>query len=75
MAREDYIKLCRCESFKTYIMLLIHQPTYALNKIYSRTSLKFLHVLALGCHYHGVIQNKAVQAQHANLGIVSPLLE
>jgi hypothetical protein len=32
----------------------IHQPTYALNKIKFKTSVKLLHVSALGCHHQGV---------------------
>jgi hypothetical protein len=54
---------------------LIHQPTYAPNKIHSRTNIKLLHDSAPGCHHQGVMLNKGAQAQHANGGITSPLLE
>jgi hypothetical protein len=53
----------------------IYYPNYALNKTHSEASIKLLHVSAPGCHHQGFIQNKEVQAEHANLGIVSPLLE
>jgi hypothetical protein len=53
----------------------MHQPNYAFNKIHSEASIKLLHVSAPGCHYQGVIQNKGVQGQHANLAIVSPFLK
>jgi hypothetical protein len=33
---------------------LVHQPTYALNKIQFMTSIKLLHVSALGYHPQGV---------------------
>ena len=55
--------------------MLIHQPTYALNKIQFKTGIKLLHVSAQGCHHQEIIQNKAIQAQHAYLGTVSPLLQ
>jgi hypothetical protein len=54
---------------------LIQQPKHALNKIHSRASMKCEYVAATGCHHQGFIQSKEVQAEHANLGIVSPLLE
>jgi hypothetical protein len=49
---------------------LIHQPTYALNKIHFEASISLLHVSALGCHHQGVIQNKGVRGQQ-HLVIVS----
>jgi hypothetical protein len=52
-------------------LLLIHQSTYSLNKIYSEASIKLLHVSASGCHHQGVTQNKAVQGQHAYRGLYS----
>ena len=45
---------------------LIHQTINAFNKIQFVTSIKLLHVSALGCHPEG--------AQHDNLGKESPLL-
>jgi hypothetical protein len=53
---------------------LVHQPTYALNKIHSQASIKLLHVLAPWCHHQGVIENKGVQDQQ-HLGIVSSVLK
>jgi hypothetical protein len=54
---------------------VIHQPTYALNKVHLRISIKLLHVSAPGCHHQGIIQNKRVQAPAASVGIVTPVLE
>lgn len=54
---------------------LIHQPTYALNKIQFITSIKLIHVSALGCHPQGVFWNKEIEVQHTNLGSASPLVE
>jgi len=34
------------------------------------TRMKFLHVLAPGCHPLGVFYNKGIQVQHADLGTV-----
>ena len=68
--------LCNILLFIPCIFLkLTHQPAYALYKIQLKTSIKLLHVSASGCYHQGVIQNKGVQAQHAKLGTVSPLLE
>ena len=39
------------------------------------TSIKILHVSAQGCRPQGVIFNKGIQAQLANLDIALPLLE
>jgi hypothetical protein len=40
------------------------------------TSIKILHVSALGCHLQGVFfKKKGVQAQHATLGTALLLLE
>jgi hypothetical protein len=64
-----------CSFAQTSVLDLIHQATYAFNKIYLRTSIELLHFWAPGCHHQGVIQNKGVQGQHANPGIASPSLE
>jgi len=53
----------------------VYQPTGALNKIGSMTSIYLLHVLATGCHLQGIFQIKVIQSQHVNLGAASLLLE
>ena len=40
---------------------LIHQLTYALNKIHLEASIELLHVSVPGFHRQGAIQNKGVQ--------------
>ena len=57
------------------LLLSIHQPTNAFNKIYSDAIIKLLHVSAPRCHRQGVIQNKAVTRPTDNPGIVSPFLK
>ena len=47
----------------------------ALNKTHSEAIIKLLHVSAPEWHNKGVIQNKGVIRQTANLGIVSPFLK
>jgi hypothetical protein len=42
----------------SFLKWLVRQPTYALTKIYSKASIKFLHVSAPGCHLQGDIRNK-----------------
>jgi hypothetical protein len=69
------VNLTRMLFIPIVFLQLIQQPTHSFNTTHSRTSIKLLHVSASGRHHQGVIQNKAVQAQYANLGIVSPLLE
>ena len=54
---------------------ITHHPTYAPNIIQFMTSIKLLHVLALGCHPQGGFQNNVIQVQPANLGIASPFLK
>jgi hypothetical protein len=54
---------------------LIHQPTHALNEIWLMRSIKLLQVSVPGCHHQGIYQNKGIQSQYVNLGVVSHLLE
>jgi hypothetical protein len=53
----------------------MYEPTQALNKIHSKAIIKLLHVLALGCHHQGVIQNRGVTRPIANIRIVPSLLK
>jgi hypothetical protein len=59
----------------TVRILTINTLTYALNKIHSEASIKLLHVSTPGCLHQGTIQNKGVQGQHTNHGILSPFLK
>jgi hypothetical protein len=51
-----------CWDFMLFILCIfiqfIHQPTYALNKIQFMTSIKLLHVSALGCHHQELFRTK-----------------
>jgi len=55
-----------------YYWFLVPKPKYSLHKIQCMTSLNMQHVSAPGCHPQGVFPNKAIQVQHANLGMRSP---